>query len=186
MDLLAHQVVDGGKLQGRVALEGFFEEPLGHGGGTLEQSAEIEPHQGSRQQARRREDREAAADVVWNRQDLLVGIALGLEQLTQRARRPGHGEEQMLPPLRARAIILDRIATQHAQGGGRLQRRARLAYGQHRPALLAPLRIDTGALDQVEEFLEGIVIDVVTVKIDLRDAEARLGWQLVWIAALDG
>ena len=86
--LLGHQVIDGGELQDRIALEWLFEEALGHRGRAQQQRAHIQPHDGGRQQSGRREHGEAPADVFRDRQDRrIVAMSVRLEQVAQLARR---------------------------------------------------------------------------------------------------
>ena len=75
--LFGHQVVDCRVLERGVMFERLLEETARHHRGAEQQGAHVETHHRRRQQTRGREDGEAAADVVRDREDLLVGEAVG-------------------------------------------------------------------------------------------------------------
>ena len=92
----------------------------------------------------------------------------------------------MLQPLGSVAVVLGRLAAQDAIGDRGLQRGARFADDDEPPALLAQVRVDAGILQQVEQILQGVVVDVVALKVDARHAQARFGRQLVVVSAAQG
>ncbi len=185
VQFLGQEIIDSGKLEYRVALEWLFEETLGHGRGAEQQGAHVQSHQGGRQQARRREYGVTSSNMIGGRQHVGVVVALRLEQRGQLARRGGHGGEQVVQPRRTEAVVFGRLAPEDAQGDGRLHRRGGTADGDDRPALFAPLRIDAGDLNEVEQFLQGVVVETVAVEIEAQRAEPGFDRQFIVVGALE-
>ena len=66
-------------------------------------------------------DREAAAHVVGDGQDVFVGVPVGLAQGAELAAAAGHGDDQLPQPLRLAAVELGGLAAENPVGHGRFQ-----------------------------------------------------------------
>ncbi len=138
--------------------------------------AHVEAHHGGRQQADGAEDRIAPAHAVGNREDFLA--AQGGGQFAEPARLAGDGDHAAAELLHVAAAGLSQGLEEDAEGDGRFQRAAALADDDDAPIV--------AALDQIEQALDGVVVDVVALEVDARPAAAPLARNLVVIRMAAG
>src|SRR5262249_38567514 len=175
-------MVDRRKLQYRVAVERLFKKALGHRRRAQQQRANIEPHNGGRQKPRGREYRKSTTDVIGNGKNIAFRITFGLDEVSQRALGSGNRNEQALPVLRMSAIKPNRFGPKDAIGRRRFQRRSGFADDYGAPAFLTVGRINTGDFQQVEEFLQGVVIEAVAGEVNAWLARSGFRRKLVVVA----
>ena len=104
LHFLGHQVVDGGILEDGIAIERFLQEAAGHGRSAEQHGANVESHDRGGQQAGRGEDAEASADIVGDREDVVVRVPFRPDQVAELPLRSGDGHEDLAQNLRARTV----------------------------------------------------------------------------------
>lgn len=179
-----HQPADADVVEHRIAARLGGHEPLGHGGGALEDGFDVQSHRGRRQQPDGSQHGEPAADVVGIGEQVLFLNAQGPAQLPELAVAAGHGGD---PPGHLLGIAAARLAQgvdEQPEGHGRFERRAALADHDDPPAIL-----DARArrlAHEVQKPADRLVVDVVPLKVDPRPAAPLLAAQLVVIGVADG